>query len=316
MSQMYGADTGALRDLSGRMGRGADELEAIARWLLGQDRGLWLGPDADRFFGDCDSNLAPQLRAVIQALRDIALELQRQAEEQDTASGAGGSGGGSGGGGFAGGGGGDGFSRGGGGGSPTGGWQAMPGVDAATTAIDWLSNADTTESLYAVGRFGDLGRPGVRTGAFSVLGVVTGSMDVAQGVSTDDEAMVVSGGIDVGLSTAGFLAAGTVAAPLVGGLALSKSLVEYAVPITETDQYSLLDWVAERKFGKSMADLTLDQSSAMVERYSGPAGIAWMLSDKMDQSADELGKSVEGLGNAVGDNVVGDALRWLGTAGR
>lgn len=311
MGQMTGADIGELRDLARQMDRAAEHFDTVSRWLgQGLERSIWAGPDAMRFFNRCDHDLRVQLQRVAQALLDCARNLNQQADEQEEASSAGGGGTG----GFSGRTGAQGF--------PGLGGAATGRVDGPGDTTDWgrtvlnaASNLDNLAGLYEAARSANVPSAGVVSGAFSVVGLVTGAMDVGEGLATQDEAMVVSGGVDVALSGAGLAAAGTVAAPLVGGLALGKALVDYSLPVTDADQYSLLDWQSQRMFGKPSDQLEVEQSNALTQRYTGPLGVAYMVSDKMDQSADELGRTVEGLGNVVGGSI-GGALRWLGTAGR
>lgn len=84
-----GADSGELRDLARVMQRSADRLDgdvvtAIASNLRSNP---WSGPDADQFRGTWSRDSARRVHGVAASLREAAGILERNADEQDLASG-------------------------------------------------------------------------------------------------------------------------------------------------------------------------------------------------------------------------------------
>lgn len=146
-----------------------------------------------------------------------------------------------------------------------------------------------------------------------VLGVVEGVIAMRDAAAMHDTGGMVGAGVDVGLGAgslvvtgAGAVAAGSAVAaagPLVFGVALGKSLVDYSIPYSSQSQTELLDYQAQRMFGSDAEHLTPTQSQALVSRYSGIGGVAFMISDKMDQS----GQPIEDAGAAF--------WRWVGSRG-
>ncbi|MEE1649474.1 hypothetical protein V1260_01550 [Brachybacterium sp. J144] len=100
MSGFYGADTEQLRDhaqsmleRARRLGELRDELEPLV-----MDDSIWRGTDADAFRQDWASRIAPSFSQGSERILEKRNELDRHAEEQDSASEVGGAAGGSGGG--------------------------------------------------------------------------------------------------------------------------------------------------------------------------------------------------------------------------
>lgn len=89
--EKYGADPEQLRSLSNTVARAADQLTQIASQISSQlSSTRWQGPDADRFRAQWNSSSMKSLRSTAQGLQTASAALQRNAQEQDEASAAGG----------------------------------------------------------------------------------------------------------------------------------------------------------------------------------------------------------------------------------
>lgn len=93
---LYGADVESLRQLAQTFNNKSQVLDndvnlALKALVSATD---WQGSDGDKFKDDWDSVLAPQLRNAAQALAQAGWDLNRNADEQEQASGGGGAGGG------------------------------------------------------------------------------------------------------------------------------------------------------------------------------------------------------------------------------
>lgn len=96
---LYGADVESLRQLAQTFNNKSQVLDndvnlALKALVSATD---WQGSDGDKFKDDWDSVLAPQLRNAAQALAQAGWDLNRNADEQEQASGGGGGAGGAGG---------------------------------------------------------------------------------------------------------------------------------------------------------------------------------------------------------------------------
>ena len=92
---LYGADVESLRQLAQTFNNKSQVLDndvnlALKALVSATD---WQGSDGDKFKDDWDSVLAPQLRNAAQALAQAGWDLNRNADEQEQASGGGGAGG-------------------------------------------------------------------------------------------------------------------------------------------------------------------------------------------------------------------------------
>lgn len=92
---VYGADVESLRQLAQTFNNKSQVLDndvnlALKALVSATD---WQGSDGDKFKDDWDSVLAPQLRNAAQALAQAGWDLNRNADEQEQASGGGGVGG-------------------------------------------------------------------------------------------------------------------------------------------------------------------------------------------------------------------------------
>lgn len=86
-SQFYGIDPEYSREASRRMDDGAASLKSMVgsvSAMLAQV--TWVGGDAERFVGEWEGSLRPELAAATENLRENAAELSRRADMQDEAS--------------------------------------------------------------------------------------------------------------------------------------------------------------------------------------------------------------------------------------
>ncbi|SEQ81610.1 hypothetical protein SAMN05444745_111108 [Arthrobacter sp. OV608] len=84
---MYGADVAELRSLAAQFDRAADQLDEH-RTFLGNavQHSPWLGPDAERFRGQWDSEHNARVATAARLLRDTAATVRRNADEQERVS--------------------------------------------------------------------------------------------------------------------------------------------------------------------------------------------------------------------------------------
>ncbi|MBN8883755.1 hypothetical protein EDD28_0793 [Salana multivorans] len=86
-STFYGIDTQATRDGATSMQGNADDLGSMVQdisSLLGEV--LWIGPAAQRFKGEWDGSMRPQMQQAADSLQANAAEMRRRADAQDAAS--------------------------------------------------------------------------------------------------------------------------------------------------------------------------------------------------------------------------------------
>lgn len=84
----YGADTDQLRTLAERFHASSQRIDELRSSLQSTvlDEGLWRGPDADAWRGQWQSVALPNLGSIAHDIDERRGELEKQAEEQDTAS--------------------------------------------------------------------------------------------------------------------------------------------------------------------------------------------------------------------------------------
>ncbi|WP_454296311.1 WXG100 family type VII secretion target [Salana multivorans] len=86
-STFYGIDTQSTREGASQMQGNADDLGAMV-----QDIGalladvLWIGPAAQRFKGEWEGSMRPQMQQAAESLQANAAEMRRRADAQDAAS--------------------------------------------------------------------------------------------------------------------------------------------------------------------------------------------------------------------------------------
>jgi uncharacterized protein YoxC len=85
---MYGADVQAVRTLSRHLHDASSQIEGLSQQLTGLlNNTEWVGPDASSFRNDWTSHQS-SLRNVAEALKTASFAAQRNAEQQEQASGA------------------------------------------------------------------------------------------------------------------------------------------------------------------------------------------------------------------------------------
>lgn len=84
----YGAEPASLRQLAAQFDRAANNLEATLKPLQSQinNHRVWQGPDADRFRSEWTSVSRPRTTSAVDALRQAADTLRRNADEQEKTS--------------------------------------------------------------------------------------------------------------------------------------------------------------------------------------------------------------------------------------
>lgn len=86
-SQFYGIDPNETRAASRRMDGGASSLKSVIgdiSSLLEQVQ--WTGPGSQRFVGEWNGSLRPELNAAADHLHENAVEMERRAQMQEEAS--------------------------------------------------------------------------------------------------------------------------------------------------------------------------------------------------------------------------------------
>ena len=89
MAQFTGMDIAGVRQLSQQMNAKADEIQSIGQQLTSAlQSAQWVGPDRERFLSDWQGQHMQALSRVVEALRDASMRANRNADEQEQASGA------------------------------------------------------------------------------------------------------------------------------------------------------------------------------------------------------------------------------------
>lgn len=87
MSDMFGMEILAIRNLARTMEQRAGEIETLLRTTSQRIGGLeWSGTDRERFVGEWESTHAPKLAKVAAGLRDAAATARFNANEQERVS--------------------------------------------------------------------------------------------------------------------------------------------------------------------------------------------------------------------------------------
>ena len=182
---LYGADVESLRQLAQTFNNKSQVLDndvnlALKALVSATD---WQGSDGDKFKDDWDSVLAPQLRNAAQALAQAGWDLNRNADEQEQASGGGGAGGavGSSYGGGGGAGGAVGSSYGGGGVTGSSGSFGGAGGSGSAGITGSSGSFEDAGISGSSGSFADAGVAG-SSGSFAASGIAAGGKFGQQGV--------------------------------------------------------------------------------------------------------------------------------------
>lgn len=87
-ANFFGMEIEAVQRLAQNLQRASDEIEGIMNRLTPEvtNESIWRGPDATRFRSDWQSSHVPELRRVIEALRQASQAATTNAEQQRTTS--------------------------------------------------------------------------------------------------------------------------------------------------------------------------------------------------------------------------------------
>lgn len=86
---MYGADVEQLNQLSAQLNNKASDIQNVISQLSSAISSVqWQGPDANRFRSDWQGQHVAQLKQVVSALQNASQNAKRNAQEQQSASGA------------------------------------------------------------------------------------------------------------------------------------------------------------------------------------------------------------------------------------
>lgn len=311
MGSMIGANVGDLRSLAQSCERDATQLEAVATALRGTSRAVWLGSDAQSFYGQADSDLIPQLNRVAEALRTAGEVLRRNAAEQeatsDTLDGSGGSS-------IA------------GHGAPSPVAQAIPGL-GETPTLDQMrdlldAGLDITGWLTDIGHLLDAAKTGLHLpqtpfgGIFGKFGQLMTAYDLSQSLMKGEFTSSVVDAWKLGTSVMTSHPAPTLLARVipsasrmtVAGLVagVGFDVLEGFIPLGAEREDAMMTYTQQRLFGTT--DLSPDQAAAMVDRYPpNPAGFLTFIGDSVLHSASEppnlVWHGIDIAGNAVGDGI-------------
>lgn len=279
MAGFVGADVEQLAALATTFDRRASAFDQIASSsssaLMVAE---WTGADVDRLRSEWNRQARPAIQRVAGELRALAVELRRQAEQQREASG---------------------------GAAPALVMPPLPhGFDPdlwdqiveriRTGAGNTLSAIDIATLLAWASKGSDFPILGAITGP---LGLALGGMDAVDDFLDGDwlHGLVTSGSTVLSganwLGTIGWLGgAAARLTPLTFGISAGITFVEWTLPTTPDQVDSTYAKGLEHLYGRDAdpANLTPEQATAMQERYAGPIGVANMISDTMDATADRI----------------------------
>lgn len=86
---LFGADIEQVQQLSTQLNAKASDIQSIISQLSSAINSVnWMGPDADRFRSDWQGQHVAQLKQVVSALQTASQNARRNAQEQQSASGA------------------------------------------------------------------------------------------------------------------------------------------------------------------------------------------------------------------------------------
>jgi hypothetical protein len=253
---IQGADVADLERLAAQFSQAAQRLEQV-RSSIDAQLGLplgWRGPDSERFTQLWRHEAAQRLRLASAQLNAGATDLLRNAREQEGA-------------------------------SSVGGGAANAGItdDEIFSAIGIAGiiggYTDTFKSTAIGDYFGKI---------TSLLGLVDAGRSIDEGVRSGDGTGAALGGVD--LASAGLGLAGRAFGPLSAALGVFTTFVESTIPVHPEDYDGMRAAGARSAFGKDPEDLTDSQIKSLDHRYDGPIGVAHMISDQMDSTADKVGQ--------------------------
>jgi hypothetical protein len=241
-----------LRRLADDFSRAAQKLDDANRTLTHQlGFAPWLGPIADLFRGEWNNASSRQISAVSHALRDAARNVQRNADEQDRASGA--------------------VSA----GSP---WDVIVGAVGAFSTIAGYVDVLTGHGLNKRAE-----------ALLALVGIAGSGGDVADLLGEDTGGNRIVGGLNVSSQILGLAGIGLRSLnPLGLALGVAGAYIDATIPLDEGDMAGVRDMGAKHMFGRDVDALTPGQREALDKRYEGPWGVAHKISDQMDSTAEDV----------------------------
>lgn len=254
----------------------------------------WTGGKVDRIRSDWNSSARPSLTALAETLQRSANTLKREADQQRQASGLYRSGGMASSG--------DDIDR------LRSALLADPGLSTSDVELlisrlrqatgDVLLGVDVTGTILDILK--DIDLPTLDRW-LPAVGLVLGAVDFAERTSERDYfgafmtflSSSVSGAYWVGQLGLVKGAAGTAVAglgPLALGISALGTFIDWTLPSTPERQDETFQKGAEHLFGEGVdtTQLSTEQADRLSERYAGPLGVAYMISDTMDATADRI----------------------------
>ncbi|MBD2758114.1 WXG100 family type VII secretion target [Yimella sp. cx-573] len=253
--------------------------------LVGNIAGHWHGQDAQTFRDQWYSVHRRSLTGAAAQVHGMADSLRRNVTAQRDASGAdagatgvgavGGTGSSS------------------GGGSAKGGDPVREAIDDVRTLLGTYGFVSTLKDLGTLPtEIGSLPAEGPLGKTLGIIGVLGSIGDLDEGVKGGDGGAVGGAAVDLGLAAA----AGSPLAPLAATLQVGKEWVDFGIPYSGESQDSTLEYVAQRDYGVPQSELSPAQAQRIAERYSGPFGWGYMISDTMDSNASSVVKGLKDIG--------------------
>ncbi|BBZ08133.1 hypothetical protein MDOR_23020 [Mycolicibacterium doricum] len=241
--------------------RAARRLDSV-RMVLGQQLGLPLGsrgPDAERFGQQWRYEGSQHLASAAAGLDNAAAALRRNALEQEVAGG-------------------------------------VVCADVQTGRADVFSAEDLFDTnnvlSTAAGYFETISGsklPGPIGQVMTGLGVLGSGGDVADLLGEDTGGRRIVGGLGMSSLILGLADLAKLPTnPLGLALGVAGGFIEATIPLGEKDYDEVLDMGSHHMFGRDAEDLTTAQRDMLSRRYEGPIGVANMISDKMDTTAEKV----------------------------
>jgi hypothetical protein len=313
MSTFFGADVGELRQLAGTFENAAAQLTRTRTSVGGNVQSSpWTGPVAFRFRSSWDSQSSTQLAAAADRLTNAAASLRKNADEQEGASAANGSGS-----------------------SPIGASPSHPSLPSLPSIQDFLltqavavgglalDGRDYLRALAAGGKFSTLaqfadGLKDAKVGpALSFISMGFSANDLGVALATGDTSKQISSVLDLAASTAGIFIPGAGLA-WEGGKFIGTEIANGVEQVWDYQGGAVAEGAREM-FGNNvdMNNLSVEQSTQLAQRYEGLGGYGRSITDSINGAGHDLGaveaQGAQALVNAT-SNVVQDVGRAAGDA--
>lgn len=286
MSTMYGADVAQLRTLAGQFDRMASQLDSN-RMTVGNaiQISAWVGPVAVRFRHTWESDYSRRLHGAAERLRAAARLLRANADDQERTSAASG-----------------------------GSTSAFRDIDWGTAqtvperlgpspspigafiqaamgspreVFDWMANVNST--IDNLGTLSELYKLHIKTpGITGPLGVMFDTASAVDALNNGDLVGAGLSGVSGAAGVAGMFLKS--AHPLGMAISVGKTFVDWTLPYSHQSQDETYAMGLRHLYGRSAdpSNVSTDQAAAMSKRYDGLWGVANMISDRMDATADRI----------------------------